>query len=235
MRSSYVSAPASGQDTHMVPFLHQYVTQAADDGLRLSLREVPGEIAGARSQTARMRVVWPLTNLRRATLDDLDALLANVQAGFDSYAAFAPVGWQTPSVSADRDRSAELLADPATWTLIVLADGDPAGHVAFFPARERSAGGARSTWKARSVVPGLAHLWQLFVLPEWWGRGVAPLLHEAAIAERQSQNYQHARLFTPSRHARARRFYERRGWLATEEEWNDELALMLTEYRLALG
>ena len=28
-----------------------------------------------------------------------------------------------------------------------------------------------------------AHLWQLFVLPAWWGRGVAPLLHDAAIGE----------------------------------------------------
>ncbi len=177
----------------------------------------------------------PLTDTRRANLDDLDALLANVQAGFDSYAAFAPVGWQPPTVPADRDRSAELLADPATWALIALADGDPAGHIAFFPGRERPAGEARSRWKARAVVPGLAHLWQLFVLPEWWGRGVAPLLHEAAIAEMQAQDYQSARLFTPSGHARARRFYERRGWSATEEEWNDELTLMLTEYRLALG
>jgi len=184
---------------------------------------------------ARMRVVRPLTNTRRATLDDLDALLANVRAGFDSYAAFAPAGWQPPMVPADRDRSAELLADPATWALIALADGDPAGHVAFFPARERSAGEARSPRRAPAVVPGVAHLWQLFVLPEWWGRGVAPLLHEAAIAEMKSQDYQGARLFTPSRHARARRFYERRGWSAAEEEWNDEVALMLTEYRLALG
>lgn len=84
------------------------------------------------------------------------------------------------------------------------------------------------------MVPGLAHLWQLFVLPEWWGRGVAALLHDAAIAEMRAQGYRVGRLVTPSPHVRARRFYERRGWSPVEEEWNDELALMVTEYRLVL-
>jgi hypothetical protein len=44
------------------------------------------------------------------------------------------------------------------------------------------------------------------------------------------QGYRRARLYTPSLHARARRFYERRGWSAGGEAWNQNLALMLTEY-----
>jgi GNAT superfamily N-acetyltransferase len=87
---------------------------------------------------------------------------------------------------------------------------------------------------ARPPIPGVAHLWQLFVLPEWWGRGVAALLHEAAISEMQARRYERARLFTPSEHARARRFYERRSWTATREEWNEGLAFMVTEYWLDL-
>jgi hypothetical protein len=35
-------------------------------------------------------------------------------------------------------------------------------------------------------------------------------------------------------HARARRFYERRGWSAAGEDYNEELALTLTEYHLRL-
>jgi len=35
--------------------------------------------------------------------------------------------------------------------------------------------------------------------------------------------------------ARARRFYERRGWTVTGEEWSEDLTLMLTEYRLVLA
>lgn len=167
---------------------------------------------------------------RPAALRDLDALLHNVGVGFDSYVEFAPPGWHPPpDVHARRDWEAELLADSTTWALLALADGAPVGHVAFIPARERSAEDARAAWQTRPLIAGLAHLWQLFVLPDWWGRGVAPMLHDAAITEMRTQGYWSARLFTPSQHARARRFYERRGWTATEEAWNEDLALSLTE------
>jgi len=172
---------------------------------------------------------------RRASRNDVDALFANVAAGFASYVEFAPPGWQPPDMSAERERTAEQIADDATWALLALVDGSPAGHVAFFPGRRRAPGGSPGEGPAAELIPGLAHLWQLFVLPEWWGRGVAPLLHEAAIAEMRSQGYRRARLFTPSRHTRARRFYERRGWTPAEAGWNEFLALDLIEYRLELG
>jgi GNAT superfamily N-acetyltransferase len=166
---------------------------------------------------------------------DLDALLRHVAAGFNSYVEFAPAGWHPPlDTEVRREWAAEVLADPATWALLALADADPVGHVAFMPARERHAGNARAAWQTQPLVAGLAHLWQLFVLPDWWGRGVAPALHDAAIAEMRKQGYGSARLYTPSQHARARRFYERRGWKAADEAWNADLALPLTEYRLAL-
>ncbi len=181
------------------------------------------------------RAVPSRIDTRRATLDDLDALLAHVQAGFDSYAEFASLGWQPPTVSAQRDRSAELLADPATWALIALAEGGPVGHVAFFPARARPTAEPPGSMESTTGGFGLAHLWQLFVLPRWWGRGVAPLLHDAMIAEMRARGYRDALLFTPALHARARRFYERRGWSAADEQFNDELGLMLTDYRLVLS
>ncbi len=172
---------------------------------------------------------------RRGTVDDADTMLADVQAGFDSYVGFAPLGWVPPDATAGRDRTVERLADPGTWAMLALAGSAPVGHVAFVPGWERSTGGPGGADPERALVPGLCHLWQLFVLPEWWGRGVAPLLHDAATGAMRAQHYEHARLFTPSLHARARRFYERRGWAATGEEWNDDLALMLTEYRLVVA
>lgn len=197
-------------------------------------------------------VLQPIAT-RRASLDDLDALLAHVQAGFDSYLAFAPEGWRPPAVEQDRSYTSELLADQHTWALVALvrADGDPspgdgaasapavaqrqrtAGHVAFCPARERDPADERH-WRDRPLIPGLVHLWQLFVLPEWWGRDVADLLHEQALTEMRSRQFEHARLMTPSLHARARRFYERRGWAPVHAEWNRPLQLDLTEYRLEL-
>ena len=172
---------------------------------------------------------------RPAGPDDLDDVLANVAAGFASYRAFAPTGWEPPAALAGRDLTADVLADPDTWALLALVDAAPAGHVAFMPARERSAADSSGSWRSRPIIAGLAHLWQLFVLPEWWGLGVAPSLHESAIAEMRARGYLNARLFTPSAHARARRFYERRGWVAGPEEWNDHLGLALVEYRLDLS
>jgi GNAT superfamily N-acetyltransferase len=168
---------------------------------------------------------------RRATVADLHVLVADVQAGFDSYVGFAPLGWVPPDMEADTELMAELLADLDTWAMLALSGSDPVGHIAFTPARLRTPG---RPWASSPATPGLAHLWQLFVLPEWWGQGVAAMLHEAAIEEIRSREYDTARLYTPALHARARRFYERRRWQATGEQWNEQLTLMLTEYRLAL-
>jgi diamine N-acetyltransferase len=174
----------------------------------------------------------PPISTRRATVADLGVLVADVQAGFDSYVDFAPLGWTAPDLHADTAIMAELLADVDTWALLAVASSEPVGHVAFTPARRRTAG---QPWASSPTTPGLAHLWQLFVLPEWWGRGVAGVLHEAAVAEIRARGYSAVRLYTPSLHARARRFYERRGWRTAGEQWNDQLVLMLTEYRLELA
>ena len=160
-------------------------------------------------------------------------MLANVQAGFDSYVEFAPGDWKPPLVGRDRERTLGLLGDAETFALLGLAGGRPAGHVAFLPARESEAGDG-SDWTSRLKVPGLTHLWQLFVLPKFWGTGLAPILHQRAVAEMRARQYEQARLYTPSLHARARRFYERRGWEPLAERWNDGLQLVLTEYRLDL-
>ncbi len=170
---------------------------------------------------------------RRASLADLDALLAHITAGFESYVVFAPQGWLPPPVEHDRESLAEFLGDSETWALLALADGRPVGHVAFFPGREPAPDYERN-WRERQKIPGLAHLWQLFVLPEWWGRGVAPTLHDAAVAEMGARGFDTARLYTPTSHARARRFYERRGWSGHEDRWNEQLRLTLTEYWLAI-
>ncbi|HEY2160518.1 MAG TPA: GNAT family N-acetyltransferase [Solirubrobacteraceae bacterium] len=174
----------------------------------------------------------PAISTRPATIEDLGAVIADVQAGFDSYVDFAPLGWVPPDVAADAERIAELLGDADTWSQLALDGAEPVGHIAFTPARDRQAG---EPWATSARFPGLAHLWQLFVLPPWWGQGVAARLHAAAVAELRKREYAAVRLYTPALHARARRFYERRGWRTTGEEWNQGLDLMLTEYRLPLG
>lgn len=178
----------------------------------------------------------PPATSRRATSADVDAILGHVQAGFNSYVGFAPAGWVPPGAADMREQTAELLDDPDTWALLALVDERSVGHVSFFSGRERT-GEPRGDRDRHSIplIPGLAHLWQLFVVPQWWGRGVAAMLYGAAIAEMRARGYQCGRLFTPSAHVRARRFYERRGWSVADEGWNDRLQLLLCEYRLALS
>ena len=171
----------------------------------------------------------------RAGAEDADIVLANLQAGFDSYTAFAPDGWRAPDVSFERERTAERLADPSTWAVIAFDGERPVGHVGFFPARENPSGGPSIDRRERPVIPGLAHLWQLFILPPWWGRGVAPVLHDAAIGEMGARGFSRARLYTPSLQARARRFYERRGWVAMGELEDHPLGLAITEYQRELS
>jgi GNAT superfamily N-acetyltransferase len=174
--------------------------------------------------------------LRRAGPDDLDAILATVRIGFETFAAFAPPGWAPPTPADERARTAERLRDPESWVTLARAGGEPVGHVGFIPARERRVGDAPPADPSSSPpVTGLAHLWQLFVLPRWWGTGVAGTLHEVAVDEMRAQGYEGARLFTPSQHMRARRFYERRGWALGEQRLDPHLGLELAEYHLALS
>jgi GNAT superfamily N-acetyltransferase len=171
--------------------------------------------------------------VRRARPGDLDALVAHVRAGFDSYRTFMPPAWSPPAMDLERPRMAELLEEPSTCTLVAEAAAAPVGHISFFPARQRSAGEGPGGWRERPLVPGLAHVWQLFVLPGWWGRGVGPLLHERALEAMRERGFEAARLYAFAGQARARAFYERRGWVAVGALHSPELDADLVEYRLA--
>ena len=133
---------------------------------------------------------------RLATVDDVDAMIAVFTAGLETYREFAPEGWQPPE--ADRNQTREVLADPRTWAMLALVDGEPVGHVSFAPAHERSSGDSPVPWPEQPVIPGLVHLWQLFVLSPWWGSGIAARLHDAGIFEMRARGYERARLFAPS-------------------------------------
>ena len=177
----------------------------------------------------------PTIVTRRGGPKDIDAMLENVRVGFETYTDFSPAGWTPPNIRGDHERTLELLDDGDSWLLLAEIDGATAGHVGLTPARERPAGGSPHGWRERTPMPGVVHLWQLFVLPQWWGSGVADILHREFVAEARARGYESARLYTPAAHGRARRFYERRGWRALGEQLNPELGLALAEYRLDLA
>jgi GNAT superfamily N-acetyltransferase len=136
-------------------------------------------------------------------------------------------------VAGDVEWFTTLLEAEGSWVLLALVDEQPVGHVSFHPARDRSPHDSRP-FNELPEIPGLAHLWQLFILPQWWGRGVAPFLHDAALAEMVARGFTRTRLYTPAAHLRARRFYERRRWSPVGDEFHPALQLVLTEYRRPL-
>jgi GNAT superfamily N-acetyltransferase len=153
---------------------------------------------------------------RRARPSDAATIARTMELGVATYAAFASA-WTTtrmhvPSLTAQ-------LARRDTWALLAEIAGEPAGHVALYPDQQPGGG---------------VYLFALFVRPPWWGTGLAAGLHEAFVAEARARGYGDARLHTPAAHARARRFYERRGWRlgAGPESWN---GLPVVEYRCRIS
>jgi GNAT superfamily N-acetyltransferase len=54
----------------------------------------------------------------------------------------------------------------------------------------------------------------MYVRPEAWGSGVADELHERAVDAIRAAGHERARLWVLEGNIRARRFYERHGWVA---------------------
>jgi ribosomal protein S18 acetylase RimI-like enzyme len=165
--------------------------------------------------------------LRRVRVDDAEALAATVAEGFESFRGWALPGWEPPEAGFELSRFREGLSQPSLWGLVGVEDGEICGHVTFVQARERE--------EPRPDIPGLAHLWQLFVRPRWWGTGLATRLNRLAVEEAARQGYETIRLFTPAGNARARAFYEREGWRAAGEAvYEPVFGMDLVEYRRAL-
>jgi GNAT superfamily N-acetyltransferase len=85
---------------------------------------------------------------------------------------------------------AASVADAAKRTLIALSDGGPVGAVCVY-----------EEW-----------LESLYVVPEQWGTGLAGELHDRALEVVRELGSKRCHLWVLEDNARARRFYERRGW-----------------------
>jgi ribosomal protein S18 acetylase RimI-like enzyme len=179
------------------------------------------------------RTIEARIDTRPATADDLDDILATLFAGFESFAEFAPAGWTPPEPQ--RERTLRRLVEPTTWALIAHEGDRAVGHVSFTPARGHPFEQPDGTWLDEPPIPGEAHLWQLFVVPDRWGAGIASALHDLAIVAMRAREYERARLFTPVANARARGFYERRGWTRAGGGFDSDMGLELLEYRIELG
>lgn len=151
--------------------------------------------------------------IRAATLEDAAALAAvEVGAMLAGYAEWAEDLSALPSIPEEVKAWRGVLADRAASVWVAEVDGNAAGLVACSRGR----------------------LDELMVLPAQWGAGVgSALLTHAEVAFTASRT-RSATLWVYEANARARGFYERRGWQHDAPADRGVLGPQV-QYRKALG
>jgi putative acetyltransferase len=129
--------------------------------------------------------------IREARPDEAQALAAiQREASLGALAhIFPPELYPYPTDEINR-RWDDFLADDEVRVLVAEEDGSVAGVA-----------GCRSEW-----------LDGLYVLPEWWSRGVGRSLHDAVLERLRADGGERCHLWVLEHNDRARRFYERLGW-----------------------
>lgn len=168
---------------------------------------------------ARVTTPFERLEIRSGCPADAPAMAAHLVAGIAAYRDFAGPGWEPPPLERELRHMRGRL-EAGAWSLVAFEDGELVGQVVVEQARG---------------VPGTGHLAGLFVTPWWWGSGLAAWLHDRGVAAMRDEGFACGRLFAATGQARARRFYERRGWRpAAEPFYEPPLGLEIVEYRLPL-
>lgn len=164
---------------------------------------------------------------RRATIADAEPLARGVLEGVEDYPSFAPPGWTAPSLEAELEHLRQSLPDEDVCCLVADCGGDLIGQITVLPA-------ARAPHPVNHA--SLAHISNLFVRRDYWGAGLAGDLHRAALEAAGERGFTELRLFVAAGQARARRFYEREGWLPAGVPFDDPIpGLPMIEYRYTLS
>ncbi len=126
------------------------------------------------------------------------------------------------SVEARSERWGSLLTDAGERerTLVAELDGDVVGFASTGPARDE---------------PGAGELYAIYVLPEWWGAGAGPALMRGAHDALRTAGYESAVLWVLGDNPRARRFYEREGWVDDGSKVETVLGTETEHVRYRLG
>jgi GNAT superfamily N-acetyltransferase len=129
--------------------------------------------------------------IRGARPDEAE-LLAEIQrdASVAGFAHIYPPERYPYPMDDVRQRWVEALADPEMAVVLAEERGEATG-----------AAGYRADW-----------LDGLYVVPDYWGRGVGPELHDHVLNRLRARGSPQCHLWVLEENHRARRFYEQRGW-----------------------
>jgi L-amino acid N-acyltransferase YncA len=113
-----------------------------------------------------------------------------------------------PPVAARIERIQAKLCEADALLVVVEADsGDLIGMALAEPGRDRDSGGQPAV--------GLCHVSMVFVAPEWWGRKVGTAILRGLMTEAVARGYDRLQAWTRATNVRARRLYERVGFVAS--------------------
>jgi ribosomal protein S18 acetylase RimI-like enzyme len=107
------------------------------------------------------------------------------------------------------------LADPTAVAVLASRDGRPAGSVM---AR------ADPQFNEGQIIG-------LHVLPSLWSQGIGSALHDSAVAELSNAGYSAAGLWVIAANQRARRMYEKRGWVLRPRVEQNDHGVIEVRYR----
>lgn len=162
------------------------------------------------------------TAIRAATVADAPALGAvHLDTVVVAYAGIFPADAPAPAPESLVEEWRAAFADPTFHAFLAEEDGSPVGTIAV---------------RADPDTPGCGQLRRLHVLPGRWGGGIGSCLYESAMAALRDAGYREAGLWVLEANARARAFYERRGWSPVPGqilEWSG-LDTVEVRYRLSL-
>ncbi|SDY73175.1 L-amino acid N-acyltransferase YncA [Micromonospora pattaloongensis] len=156
--------------------------------------------------------------LRRATADDLAAVGAlHHRSRVDAYRDIVP---------ADALAAVPPGAMGAWW--IERWSWERHSHVLTVAERDGALAGFTYVGPYEQDEPGLGELYAIHLDPDEVGRGVGRLLMIDALATLRERGWSRAALWVLAGNTRARRFYERGGWVADGVERDDRIGAAVT-------
>lgn len=140
--------------------------------------------------------------IRRADKNDAPALAEILtQSWKAAYADIVPPAELNSAADSERYTAAftAMTQNPSNTFLIAHGGGVPCGMLFYCPARDTD-------------LSGYAEIVALYTLPQYWGTGLGRALAERALGEMQPR-FSGAALWVFRDNARARRFYEKFGFV----------------------
>ena len=105
---------------------------------------------------------------------------------------------------------------------VVADDGGPVAIAVGIPAREEGGAGR--------VIPALAFLSAVAVVPERWGEGIGGAVVEHWQDQAWAREYERALLYTGADNPRAQSLYERLGWTRSGVEMLNDFGMPIVQY-----